>query len=66
MEPCSKSGRVFIFDIHSEYHKCRALYGIGIAFLGLQTYCNQWIKCHTVVTLHFLTKTRMGATEDFI
>ena len=40
--------------------------GHCMVFLGLQTHCNQWIKCHTVVTLHFLTKTLMGTTEEFI
>jgi len=65
MEPCSKSGKAFIFDIPSEYQECMALYGTGIAFLGLQRRCNQWIKCHTVMTIPVLTKTFMGTTEDF-
>ena len=62
----SKLGNVIIFEIHSEHQEYRALYGTGIAFLGLQTLCNQLIKCHTVRALHFLTKTLMGTTEDFI
>jgi hypothetical protein len=66
MGPCFKLGSVFIFDLPSEHQECRALYGISIAFLGLQTHCIQWIKCHTVMTFHFLTKTLMSTTGDFI
>jgi hypothetical protein len=66
MEPYSKSGSIFVFDLPSEHQECRAQCGTSMAFLGLQTHCSHWIKCHTVMRFNFLTKTLKGTTEDFI